>query len=118
MRPRPSRIDKRNDAGITVEIAFVMPKVGDVEDLFGLGEAIERSARLIAHDDCWFPPEPVGVAKLAVYRHRAKVVSLSQEQIADFGFAYTSRILQHRVKYRLKLAGRARDHVNELARRA
>ena len=64
-------------------IAFVMPKIGDVEDLFGLGDAIERSARLIAHDDCWFSPEPVGVAELAVYRHRAKVVSLSQEENAE-----------------------------------
>ena len=83
VRPRPGEIDKRNDAGITVEIASSCRRSAMWSDLFGLGEAIERSARLIAHDDCWFPPEPVGVAGRAVYRHRAKVVSLSQEQIAE-----------------------------------
>ena len=35
----------------------------------------------------------------------------------NFGFASTRRILQHRVEYRLKLAGRARDHLEDFGSR-
>src|SRR4029434_8965350 len=106
MRPRAGRFDKRDDAWSAVEIALVKPKVGDVYDLVGSRETVERAARLIAHDNHRVPPKPVGIFRVAVHRHRAKIGPLSQEQIANLRFADTRRILQHRVKHWLQLAGR------------
>src|SRR5262245_53605364 len=42
MRSRASRFDKRDDARIAIEIALVYPKIGDVQDLFGPHETVER----------------------------------------------------------------------------
>jgi hypothetical protein len=109
MRSRAGRVDKRDDAGVPVEIALVLTKVADVDDLFGFGDTVERSARLIAHDDQRFLPEPVGIAGLAVHRHRTKVGPLSQEQISHLGFADTSGILQHGLEHQLEVPWRARN---------
>jgi len=72
---------------------LVLAKVGDVNNLFGSRGAVERTTRLIEHDNHRFTPEPLGILGLAAYRHRAKVVSLSQEQIAEFRLADANCVL-------------------------
>ena len=112
MSPRACGIDKRHDAGVSVEITLVLPKVVDVKDFFGLGDAVKRGTRQTASHR--FAPEPFGIVGHAVHRHRSKVVSLSQEQIADLGFANARRVFQHRLEYRLKIAGRGTDNLEHV----
>ena len=61
MRSRAGGIDEHDDAGVTVEITLVLAKVRDVNNLFGSRDAVDRTARLIAHDNYRFTPEPLGI---------------------------------------------------------
>ena len=51
---------------------------------------------------------------MAVHRHGAKVVSLSQDQSAEFRLADARGILQHCLEHRLELARRAGDDPEHL----
>src|SRR5262245_25837614 len=93
MRPRTGGFDERDDAWMAVEVALVEPKVGNVQDLLGFCDPDERGARVIARANHRIPPKPVGVFRVAVHRHRAEIVPLSQEQIADLGLTDARRVL-------------------------
>ena len=49
-------------------------------------------------------------------RHEAKGVAVPAVDIAKLGVADADRILQHRSKHRLKVAGRAADRLEHLGR--
>ena len=98
-----------------VDIALVLPKVGNVDELLGSDQAIERTARQLG--DQWLAPEPFGIVESLVYGHSAEAVSLAQEHIADLGLADARGLRQHRVKHRLQLARRAGNDLEHVAGR-
>ena len=85
-----------------------------MDDLFSFDDAVEWTDWVIAHDNHRVPPVPVGVAGLAVHRHRAKVVPFPQKQITQFSFADAGSVLQHRVEHWLQVARRAADRLEHV----
>ena len=77
----------------------------------------QRRVRLILHPSHGVAPELIGIVGLAVHGHRAKVVAVNQEQVAELGLADAGRVFQHRLEYRLQLAGRRTDDAQHLSRR-
>src|SRR3974390_1439756 len=99
MCSRAGRFDKRNYTGMAIVVALVKPKIGDMDYLFCLCDAVER--RAIPHASYRIAPKPIRIIGFAVNGDRSKIVPLSQEQIAKFGLADARGILQHSVKHRL-----------------
>src|SRR5262249_37202009 len=86
--------------------------------LFGAEQALEWNARSFGvHVNDRLAPPAIHVRVLAMQGNRAEGVSLAQEQVTEFGLADAGRALQHGVEHCLKLAGRARDDLEDLGGR-
>ena len=96
-RPRAGGIDERHDALIAIAVASVLPKVGDMDDLFGIWR-YDRAAGRRAVKRMVSRRQRSTKAGCAVRRGSAIAVALTQEQIAEFGLTDTGRIRQHCVE--------------------
>src|SRR5262249_10858851 len=81
--PRPCNFDEGDNADISPDVGLISTKVGDVDDLFGLGNAIKRDSGIIAQVKHRIAPPRIDVALLTVDRYRTKDRPLAQEQIAE-----------------------------------
>jgi hypothetical protein len=89
---------------MAVDIALILPEIGDVDDLLAPYKAIKWRARLIPRSGHWVATEPVGIIGFAMHRYRTKILPFPEEQITDLGLTDTGRVFQHCVEYRLQLA--------------
>src|SRR5215471_272296 len=80
------------------------------------GEAAKWSIRMGADDGFTLPQ--LGVGKWgAVVRNMSERTIFVQRHGAEVRLAYTGRVFQHRLEYRLKLARRAADDTEDLGSR-
>ena len=69
-------------------------------------------------DDCC-PAQQSAICRRCAYvaQRKRKLVAFAKPQVAELGFADAGRIFQHRLEYRLQLAGRAGDDLQHFGGR-
>jgi hypothetical protein len=113
--PNTAELNSGHRRWIALDIHLLCHQVGNMDHLLGPYQA--------AHDRFglwpkWHAPAFLDQSGRSVMRGGdAKVVAIAEIQISELGLADPHRIPQHRLEYRGKLAGRARDDTEDLGGR-
>ena len=97
--------DESNDAAVFPDVGLIGPEVGYVDNLFGVGDAVEWDSRMVAQFDNGIAPLIIGVPLRAVDRDSAKGITFEEPQMAERSLTDARCIRQHRIENRLQLAG-------------
>src|SRR5262249_41297658 len=101
--PHAYDLNERDYELVFAHVGLISPKVGNVDDLFGLEGAVEGDSGIFALVDHRATPQNIDMAFLALKSYGAKDGSLTQEQIAECGLTDARRIRQHGIEDRLQL---------------
>src|SRR5262249_57244536 len=97
------------------DVGLIGSQVENVDNLFGIGDTVERDSRIVAQVDHGLALQVVE-GFLAMNRDGAKSITFEEPKIAERGLADARRIFQHRVEDLLKLAGGSRNGLQQLSR--
>jgi hypothetical protein len=103
----PCDFHEGNHAVVFPDVRLIGSEIGNVDNLFGVGEAVKRESWIFAQVDCRITSPRLDVTLVtAVDRYGAKDRSFAQEQIAERGFTDACCIRQHGIEDWFKLPRR------------